>query len=318
MSNRFSKIFPDTLDNAMVLFFTPKGNYGELLNDDGTVAAHYSYLAICKYDGDNSFYLFMCNENFEVETDEVFDTIDECMRAKSGSNDGGKISWVNKSDEIYSHYRLSVEVTFFSGRRTNLPSAGYRPDAVFEGHDDSEQWGIFFRDLNADAFDKPVPATINFSLQTCHFHQVMVGQRFEMREGPKVVGEGRIVGFTIDLRPTRHLSYSFYEMLLSDDLPEPVYTCPACRKKGFGFDHEHSHGNDFESCRICGMLSMMYRKQIKLWKESWKENGAKTVFDMPISERVDYVDMLYDCVYRKEYVIRCGRQRPKRVNSASI
>ena len=309
MSNRFSKIFPDTLDNAMVLFFTPKGNYGELLNDDGTVAAHYSYLAICKYDGDNSFYLFMCNENFEVETDEVFDTIDECMRAKSGSNDGGKISWVNKSDEIYSHYRLSVEVTFFSGQRTNLPSAGYRPDAVFEGHDDSDQWGIFFRDLNADAFDKPVPATVKFSLQTCHFHQVRVGQRFEMREGPKVVGKGRIVGFTIDLRPTRHLGYSFYEMLLSDDLPEPVYTCPACRKKGFGFDHEHPDpkvsGNTMECCRVCGMLSMMYRnrKEIKLWKESWKENGAKTVFDMPISERVDYVDMLYDCVYRKEYVI---------------
>ena len=304
MSNRFSRIFPDTLDNAMVLFFTPKGNYGEMFNDDGTIAAHYSYLAICKYFNDNSFYLFMCNEDFEVETDAVFDTIDECMRAKKG-NDGGEIRWVNKSDEVYSHYLLSVEVTFFSGGRTKLPTSGYRPDAVFEGHDDSEQWGIFFRDLNADAFDKPVPATINFSLQTCHFHQVRVGQRFEMREGPKVVGEGRIVGFTIDLRPTRHLSYSFYEMLLSDDLPAPVYTCPACRKKGFGFDHEHPsvHGNDFESCRICGMLSMMYRKEIKLWKESWKENGAKTVFDMPISERVDYVDVLYDCVYRKEYVI---------------
>lgn len=304
MSNRFSRIFPDTLDNAMVLFFTPKGNYGEMFNDDGTIAAHYSYLAICKYFNDNSFYLFMCNEDFEVETDAVFDTIDECMRAKKG-NDGGEIRWVNKSDEVYSHYLLSVEVTFFSGGRTKLPTSGYRPDAVFEGHDDSEQWGIFFRYLNADAFDKPVPATINFSLQTCHFHQVRVGQRFEMREGPKVVGEGRIVGFTIDLRPTRHLSYSFYEMLLSDDLPAPVYTCPACRKKGFGFDHEHPsvHGNDFESCRICGMLSMMYRKEIKLWKESWKENGAKTVFDMPISERVDYVDVLYDCVYRKEYVI---------------
>lgn len=43
MGNRFSKIFPNALDNAMVLFFTPKGNYGDLFNEDGTVAAHYSY-----------------------------------------------------------------------------------------------------------------------------------------------------------------------------------------------------------------------------------------------------------------------------------
>ena len=48
MGNRFSKIFPDALDNAMVLFFTPKGNYGDLFNEDGTVAAYYSYLGYCR------------------------------------------------------------------------------------------------------------------------------------------------------------------------------------------------------------------------------------------------------------------------------
>ena len=304
MSNRFSRIFPDTLDNAMVLFFTPKGNYGEMFNDDGTIAAHYSYLAICKYFNDNSFYLFMCNEDFEVETDAVFDTIDECMRAKKG-NDGGEIRWVNKSDEVYSHYLLSVEVTFFSGGRTKLPSSGYRPDAVFEGHDESDQWGIFLSNLNADAFDKPVPAIMNFSLQTYHYHQVRAGQRFEMREGPKVTGEGRIVEFSIDLIPTKRFSHRFYGMLLSDDLPEAVYTCPACGKKGFAFDQDHPETNKSECCRICGLPSYFFKhKKIwQLWKESWRENGAKSVFELPLSERIDYVDTICDCEYRKEYVI---------------
>ena len=304
MGNRFSKIFPDALDNAMVLFFTPKGNYGDLFNKDGTVAAHYSYLAICKYFDDNSFYLFMCNEDFEVETDAVFDTIDECMRAKKG-NDGGEIRWVNKSDEVYSHYLLSVEVTFFSGGRTKLPSSGYRPDAVFEGHDESDQWGIFLSNLNADSFDKPVPAIMNFSLQTYHYHQVRIGQRFEMREGPKVTGEGRIVEFSIDLIPTKRFSHITYGRLLSDDLPEAVYTCPACRKKGFAFDQDNPETNKSECCRICGLPSFFFKhkKNWKLWKESWKENGAKPVFELPLSERIDYVDTICDCEYCKEYVI---------------
>ena len=304
MGNRFSKIFPDALDNAMVLFFTPKGNYGDLFNEDGTVAARYSYLAICKYYDDNSFYLFMCSEDFEVETDEVFDTIDECMRAKKG-NDGGEIRWVNKSDEVYSHYLLSVEVTFFSGGRTKLPSSGYRPDAVFEGHDESDQWGIFLSNLNADSFDKPVPAIMNFSLQTYHYHQVRIGQRFEMREGPKVTGEGRIVEFSIDLIPTKRFSHRTYGRLLSDDLPEAVYTCPACGKKGFAFDQDLPETNKSECCRICGLPSFFFKhkKNWKLWKESWKENGAKPVFELPLSERIDYVDTICDCEYCKEYVI---------------
>ena len=43
MNNHSKEAFPDYLDNAKVLYFTPKGNYGDLFNEDGTVAAHYSY-----------------------------------------------------------------------------------------------------------------------------------------------------------------------------------------------------------------------------------------------------------------------------------
>ena len=32
MRNKAALIFPDTLDNATVLYFTPKGDYGDLFN----------------------------------------------------------------------------------------------------------------------------------------------------------------------------------------------------------------------------------------------------------------------------------------------
>lgn len=198
MNNKSTESFPDTLDNAKVLFYTPKGNYGDLFYDDGTIAASFSYLAICKYPGDSGFYLFMCNENYEVETDNLFNSINECMGTKPvGSTDSGEISWISKTDEIYSNYQLSVEITFYFGQRKNLPNTGYRPDAVFEGYDENDLWGIYFSELNVDEFDKPVLAKMRFSLQTYHYHQVWVGQHFTIREGPKAVGEGKIVEYLI-------------------------------------------------------------------------------------------------------------------------
>ena len=191
------QLFPDTLDNAKVLFYTPKGDYGDLLNVDGTTASHFAYLAICKYENDNGFYLFMCNEDREVETDDLFDSIEECMNVKLAGV-SGDIKWISKSDDVYSNYQLSVEVTFFSNQRKELPVKGYRPDAVFEGYNESDPWGIFFAELNADEFDKPASAKMRFSLQTYHYHQVRVGQRFVIKEGPKTVGEGKIVDYLIN------------------------------------------------------------------------------------------------------------------------
>ena len=90
-------MFPDTLDNAKVLYYTPKGNYGDLFYDNGTIAAHFIYMAICKYEKAEGFYLFLCNEDFEVETDELYDSVEECMNVHIyGNNDHGDILWIAK------------------------------------------------------------------------------------------------------------------------------------------------------------------------------------------------------------------------------
>ena len=78
MNNQPKEAFPDYLDNAKVLYFTPKGNYGDLYYDDGTIAAHFTYMAICKY--------------------EKSDVIEQCMGVKSvGDNDEGDVLWIEKS-----------------------------------------------------------------------------------------------------------------------------------------------------------------------------------------------------------------------------
>ncbi len=103
----------------------------------------------------------------------------------------------------------------------------------------------------------------------------------------------------------RRFSTGFLEMLLSDELPDPVHSCPSCGKTSFAYDHVDPNSpnhNKVEACRVCGLPSFVFWNK-KAWKKCWKENGAKTVFDMPLSERCDYVDQIYDCMYRKEYVI---------------
>lgn len=92
-------IFPDILDGAKVLFYTPKDNYGEMYYDSGEIAAFFKYLAICKYDKSDGYYLFKCNEDFEVESDSLWDSIDTCMGIANSSY-GGNILWLEKGSKF--------------------------------------------------------------------------------------------------------------------------------------------------------------------------------------------------------------------------
>ena len=53
-------MFPNILDNAIVYFYTQKGNYGSVFHDNGKIE-HVHYLAICSYDN-KEYYLFHCND----------------------------------------------------------------------------------------------------------------------------------------------------------------------------------------------------------------------------------------------------------------
>lgn len=89
-------MFPDKLDNAKVLYYTPKGDYGAMYYDTGEVAAYFEYLAICKYENDRGgYYLFYCNADKEVETDMLWNSVEECMSSAEVKY-GGEIVWNKK------------------------------------------------------------------------------------------------------------------------------------------------------------------------------------------------------------------------------
>ena len=87
-------MFPNTLDNAKVLYYTPKDDFGEIYYTDGKVADYIKYLAICKYQNrKEEYYLFRCDENFEVVEDSVWNSIEECMGVANASYNGN-IIWI--------------------------------------------------------------------------------------------------------------------------------------------------------------------------------------------------------------------------------
>ena len=72
-------MFPIKLDGAIVLYYTLQDDYGYSIFPNGKIADYYHYLAICKYSKDDKYYLFCCDENYEVVSDTLHDSIEECM-----------------------------------------------------------------------------------------------------------------------------------------------------------------------------------------------------------------------------------------------
>ena len=89
-------MFPDILDGAKVLFFSIKDDYGVMFDTEGNEIAQIKYFAICRYDDSDEYYLFKCNDEYEVESDFLCDSIEMCMNIASDSY-GEKIIWVEKN-----------------------------------------------------------------------------------------------------------------------------------------------------------------------------------------------------------------------------
>lgn len=87
-------MFPSFLDGAKVLFYTLLDYYGDIDKGFSGYKVPIRYLAICKYEEKNRFYLFFHTFSFEVEHDYLFDTIEECKdEAYKLKND---IVWIEK------------------------------------------------------------------------------------------------------------------------------------------------------------------------------------------------------------------------------
>ena len=78
-------MFPTEIDGAKVLYYTPQDNYGAIKYPNGETADYFRYLAICRYSNDEQYYLFCCNEQREVVSDSVWNSIGECMNVATTS-----------------------------------------------------------------------------------------------------------------------------------------------------------------------------------------------------------------------------------------
>ena len=86
-------MFPTELDNAKVLYYTPQDDYGAIYYPNGEVADYYHYLAICTYSKKDEYYLFCCDENYEVVSDYYDSSIENCMKVAARSYKGN-ICWI--------------------------------------------------------------------------------------------------------------------------------------------------------------------------------------------------------------------------------
>lgn len=88
------EMFPKMLDGAEVLYYTPYDDFGQICWDNGEIAHYVKYLAICKYPNkNNEFYLFRCDDQYEVVGDSLWESIEICMGVANSSH-GGEILWV--------------------------------------------------------------------------------------------------------------------------------------------------------------------------------------------------------------------------------
>lgn len=86
-------MFPKILDGANVIYYTLKSDYGTILYSNGEIADYIKFLAICKYPNEkDEYYLFKCNEKYEVIGDSMYSSIKECIES-SKSSYSDKIIW---------------------------------------------------------------------------------------------------------------------------------------------------------------------------------------------------------------------------------
>lgn len=75
-----SYTFPKELDGAKVLYYTDRGVFEPVHYPGGAIAHNVAYLAICKYENDEDYYIFHCDESLDVVADDCFQSIEECLR----------------------------------------------------------------------------------------------------------------------------------------------------------------------------------------------------------------------------------------------
>lgn len=92
------KIPPKIIDGANLILYSPNderhrhtGNCKQIVAGELMEAAN--NLAICQYDSENCFYLFGCDENWNVVTDTWHETIEDAKKQAEFEYEGISNTW---------------------------------------------------------------------------------------------------------------------------------------------------------------------------------------------------------------------------------
>ena len=108
--------FPEKTDGAKVLYFTDKNDFEVVANVDGMDAECICYLAVCQYNNDTGYYRFLCDEKYEVVTDDLCNSIEQCLKMARYRKD--HIIWYNLHRFVYKHGApRKIEVKRYSHHR---------------------------------------------------------------------------------------------------------------------------------------------------------------------------------------------------------
>ena len=89
-------MFPNYLDGARVRYYTNEDHFGIVDYNNGEKIIPIHYLAICSYANEQGFYLFFCDEKYNVVSDYFFDSVEECKEVAKKSKEN--IEWIQKID----------------------------------------------------------------------------------------------------------------------------------------------------------------------------------------------------------------------------
>lgn len=94
---------PRTLNEAGVLYYSyiderhrPTGNTTHY--NGNTVLGPFAIIAICKYGDDNGFYLFYCDDHWEVLTDTFHESLEDAMEQAEFEFQGISEAWIRIVD----------------------------------------------------------------------------------------------------------------------------------------------------------------------------------------------------------------------------
>lgn len=91
---------PSEIDGAKVLYWAWSGSvpFGFVGDEKDLMASEIYGLAICQYENSEAVYRFSCDENWETQQDQVYDSVNQAIENLPDQYRNVKADWIEFED----------------------------------------------------------------------------------------------------------------------------------------------------------------------------------------------------------------------------